>query len=76
MATSMPRLTARIIFHKDALDEVLVTDGQGNLLVERPIPEHVTGVDAWDRGLFNAGYRRMSDWRSSPSGFKCRVEPR
>jgi hypothetical protein len=48
---SMPCLTAGIIFHQDALDELVVIDSAGNPLAERPIPERVTGLDGWDRAV-------------------------
>jgi hypothetical protein len=41
---------------------------------EPPISPEVYGQDAWDGGLFNAGYQRVSAWRPSLARFKCAVE--
>jgi hypothetical protein len=69
-------LIARVVFHREGLNQVVITDADGAIIEDRPIPEHVYGPDAWDRALLNAGFRRLTDWRRSPAGFKCQVEVR
>jgi hypothetical protein len=59
----------------DALDELIVTDTQGNSLAERRIPGRLTGGDGWDRALFTVGYQRVSDWQRSLAGLRCRSNP-
>jgi hypothetical protein len=69
-------LIARVVFHQEGLNQLVITDADGAIIDDRPIPEHVSGPDAWDRALLTAGFRRLSDWRRSPAGFKCQVEVR
>jgi hypothetical protein len=56
--------------------ELIVTDRPRQPPRRTSHTEHVTGMDGWGRALFNAGYQRISDWQPTPSGFRCRVEPR
>jgi hypothetical protein len=58
----------------DGLDDVVVADGEGDTLCRTRISPEVYGQDAWDGGLFNAGYQRVSAWRPSLARFKCEVE--
>jgi hypothetical protein len=67
-------LIARVVFHREGLHQLVITDADGELVDDRPVPEHVSGPDGWDRAVFNAGFRRVSHWRRSPAGFKCEVE--
>jgi hypothetical protein len=73
MDASVPRLAARLIFHRDGLDQLIVITADGDIVDDRPIPERVTGPDAWDRQLFTAGYRRLSKWQPTRSGYRCHV---
>ena len=67
---------ARVVFHREGLNQLVITAADGEIIEDRPVPERVHGPDAWDRALLTAGFRRVSQWRRSPAGFKCEVQVR
>jgi hypothetical protein len=74
MGTSLPAsgLVGFVLFHPGALPEIVIMDLEGRVIDSRVVSPKAPTPGAWDRGLINLGYHRVSDWWPAEG---CQVAP-
>jgi hypothetical protein len=74
MGTSLPKsgLVGLLFFHPGALPEIVIVDLEASVIDSRVVSPEAQAPGAWDRGLINLGYHRVSEWWPAEG---CEVEP-